>query len=152
MKTFQSFGALARTLERCVIKMEVELAGAMEASAVLVEAAAKAEIGHYQRDDMGPFKPWDELKKETKQGRVRQGWTANDPLLRSGEMRDSIEHTSSKKSFVVGSNSPLMVYQELGTSRGIPPRPVLSLALYRSTPAILKIIGKTIETTLADKT
>lgn len=154
MKTYKSFGALARTLERCAGKLEITLAEAMEASAVIVENAAKAEIGHYQRDNMGDdrgrWEAWAELKPATKKDRLRKGYAENDPLLRSGDMRDSIEHVSTMKYFVVGSKSDILLWQELGTER-IPPRSVLALALFRNTPLVMRLIGKTIEKTLADK-
>lgn len=154
MKTYKSFGALAKTLAGCVARMEMSLAVAMEAGAVIVEEAAKAEIGHYQRenmgDDRGRWEGWAELKPATKKDRLRQGYDENDPLLRSGEMRDSIEHVSTMKYFVVGSKSDILLWQELGTAR-IQPRSVLALALFRSTPLVMRLIGKTIEKTLAGK-
>jgi len=149
MKTYKSFGALARALDRVSLNLESSLAIAMEQSAALVEATAKSEFGHYQRTDMGPFAEWLELKAATKKDRLRQGYTENDPLLRSGKLRESVDHISAPFEFVVGSEDPVMVYQELGTSRGIPPRPVLAPALYRNVHNILNIVGKTIETTLA---
>ena len=57
--------------------------------ATLVEEEAKAEIGTYQ-DQAGPFIAWPELADSTKEDRTRQGFTENDPGLRSGAMRDSI--------------------------------------------------------------
>ena len=151
MKKYQSFGALAKALERLSERLPLTLEVAMAASALVVEAAAKDEIGHYQREDTGPFSAWEELKPATKADRLQQGFTENDPLLRTGELYGSIEHQSDFRSFVVGSTSEIMVYQELGTPKGIPPRPVLAVALYRNIETVLNIVGRTIERTLTGK-
>ncbi len=155
MKEYNSFGALAREMKRNLARLPSAYGVAMEKSALLVETAAKAEIGTYQTSDMGPFNPWPQLAQSTVEEKRRLGYAdeENDnPLLRTGEMRDSITHQANPLEFCVGSPSEILVYQELGTSRGIPPRPVLAPALYRSTPAILKLIGKAVETNLAGKT
>ena len=39
-------------------ELEGAYAVAMEAGALVVDATAKAEFGHYQREDMGPMAPW----------------------------------------------------------------------------------------------
>ena len=156
MKTYQSFGALARQLERASLRLEDSLGAAMEAAATLVEATAKAEIGHYQTSGMGPFTAWAPLKPATVAEKRRLGYAdaENDnPELRTGEMRDSIGHSYDfgNFTFTVGSTSEIAVYQELGTANGLPPRPFLAPALYRNVDPIRKLIGATLETTLAGK-
>jgi hypothetical protein len=54
--------------------------------------------------------------------RVRNGFAANEPLPRTGQLRDSIEWTAQGNEGFVGSNLDIAVYQELGTSRIPPPR------------------------------
>lgn len=154
MKKYASFGALAREMKLNFDKLPATYAVAMEEAAVLVEATAKAEIGTYQISDMGPFNPWPQLAPSTIAEKRSLGYAdeENDnPLLRTGEMRDSIAHESAPTGFCVGSPSEILVYQELGTSRGLPPRPVLAPALYRSTKAILKLIGRAVEKRTAGK-
>ena len=156
MKTYQSFGALARALERVSLKLPDSLGAAMEASAVLVEQTAKAEIGTYQTADMGPFTEWAPLKPATVAEKRALGYADDEndnPLLRTGEMRDSISHAYDwqRFEFVVGSTDEIAVYQELGTPKGLPPRPFLAPALYRNVPTILKLVGTSIESTLAGK-
>ena len=127
----------------------------MEKSALAVEAMAKGEIGTYQRDGMGPFNEWEELKDSTKAAHDRaiaSGIAASDagtnsPELVTGQMRADIGHESTGLGFVVGGDQ-IMAYQELGTAT-IPPRPMLSPALYRLTPQILEIVGSAVEKTLA---
>lgn len=49
------------------------------------------------------------------------------PALRTGELRDSIDHASDGQAAVVGSMSRVALFQELGTATD-PPRPFLAPA------------------------
>lgn len=137
---FNSFAAFAVHLGKIPFK-QVEKEG-LEIAAKVIEAAAKKEIGTYQRDDVGPFDPWKELADSTKADRLRQGYTENDPLLRSGAMRDSISHYIDPNGHdaYVGSPSQILVWQEYGTDR-IPPRSVLGIAAFRNKDLIKKLVG-----------
>jgi phage gpG-like protein len=132
----------ARMLETRAIPAAASVA--LDAAAAVIESEAKAEIGTYQRSDMGPFQPWAELKDATKLDRVRLGFTPNDPLLRTGDLRNSISREVHGIEAVVGSDSDVMVYQELGT-RTIPPRSVLGLAASRKTQDVLKLVGESVQ-------
>ncbi|CAE6838200.1 hypothetical protein [Paraburkholderia nemoris] len=159
MKEYKSFGAFARAMERAAVELEVAYATAMEAGALVVEASAVAEFGHYQREDMGEFTPWAELKDETKQAHIQaivDGEAAydagpNTPELVKGDLRESVKHEAAAKAFVVGSEAQVMVWQEQGTPEGLPPRPVLGPALYRDTEVVLNLVGQAIEDTLVGK-
>lgn len=107
---------------------------------------AKDLLGHYHRQNTGPFKEWEELKNSTKRERKYKGFSENDPLLRTGELRDSISFTVTKTGFVVGSTSKVAVWQEKGTTdyRVIPPRSFLGLAMYRNLGYIFKNMLKSI--------
>lgn len=158
MKTYKSFGAFARAMERAITELEPAYAAAMETGALLVATEARAEFGHYQREDMGPLEPWAELKDETKQqhiqaivdGEAAEDAGPNTPLLVKGGLRDSIEHESGPREFVVGSESQIMVWQEQGTPT-IPPRPVLATAMYRNAENVVNLVGQAVEDTLAGK-
>jgi len=159
MKEYKSFGAFARAIERAAAELEAAYATAMEAGALVVEAAAKAEFGHYQREDMGPMTPWEELKDATKwqhnmaivNGEAADDAGENTPLLVTGDLRESIKHETEPKAFVVGSESEIMVYQEVGTPEGIPPRPVLGTAMYRNAEVVANLVGQAVEDTIAGK-
>jgi phage gpG-like protein len=103
---------------------------ALEAACILVERRAKDLIGV-------PHSFWQPLAAET----LKAKGGINTPLLQSGELRDSIEHTVHYPSGFVGSNSDIAVYQELGTSR-IPPRSYLGHAAQESGPEIAKMTAK----------
>jgi hypothetical protein len=91
----------------------------LEKAAKMVEDEAKDAIGTYRYG-------WPQLAESTQEDRVRQGYSANEPLLRAGDLRDSIEHVvvHHESAAYVGSNNPIAVYQELGTV-DIPPRSFL---------------------------
>lgn len=100
---------------------------------------AKAEFGVYQAG-AGPFGAWPELAEATKEDRVAKGFTENDPLLRTGGLRDSIVSEKDATSVTVGSEDPVMAYQELGTAK-IPPRPVLGIALFKHIDGLVESLG-----------
>lgn len=78
---------------------------------------------------------WPPLADSTIEEKERLGYTGvvsdTDPLLRTGEMRDSIEAvvtpTATGVKLDVGSNDPVALYQEMGTPT-IPPRPFIALS------------------------
>jgi HK97 gp10 family phage protein len=120
-------------------RMRTEERHALERAAKLVEAESKAEIGHYQ-GEAPPFTAWAELADSTKEDRVKQGFTENDPGLRTGEMRDSISHAVGDKEAVVGSNDEKLVWFELGTEKQ-PPRSVLGTAAVHKGRQVAEIMG-----------
>ncbi len=92
----------------------------------LLAANMRKKFGTYQ-PAVGGFPAWAPLAESTKEQRVKQGYTPNDPLLRSGTMRGTTYSHASGTTGEAGVNSPIMVYHEAGTSR-IPPRPVVGPA------------------------
>ena len=108
---------------------------ALDGACKIVETEAKRVIGTY---DYG----WPPLKPETIARKAR----GDTPLLETGDMRDSIEHTVQDKSGFVGSNDDKAVWQELGTSRGIPPRSFLGGAAMRKGEEVAHAIGSEIFT------
>lgn len=139
------------SLERAIAKLaEMTIAAkiaeheAMKLACKIVQHEAKAEIGHYQ-DAAGPLAAWAPLAEATKADRTRKGYPADEPLLREGDLRDSIEIAVSDPGAAltegaVGSNSDIAVYQELGTSR-IPPRSFLGGAAVRKGEAVAEVLG-----------
>ncbi len=136
---FSSIAQFAEHLLLASAKEVLALHAGLEKCAQLIENTAKAEIGTYQQAT-GPFQDWAELADATKEDRMQQGYTENDPLLRSGELRDSIQHETGGLEAVIGSTSPIMAYQEFGTGT-IPPRPVLGPASFKNKRKIQGILG-----------
>lgn len=126
-------------------RMEHGTHTALEHAARIVEREAKAEVGTYQ-DAAGPFAAWAPLAEATQADRVAKGFSPNDPLLRTGALRDSIGHKVEGHEAVVGSPLDIAVYQELGTNGGgwggpIPPRSFLGGAAVRKAPEVAHVIG-----------
>jgi len=137
------------------IQPELVLVKIIETAAKVGEAAkeiaAKKMIGH----ELSIWKPLDEVTIERKE---REGFTgqvsATDPLLRTGEMRESISYevipNPEGATVIIGSSSKHAIYQELGTPT-IPPRPFLSVATAESIPVAEKELGETAITLLTPK-
>jgi len=104
-----------------------------------IEETAKEEIGVYQ-PAYGPFEAWAPLAESTKADRVRQGYTEDDPLLRSGELRDSIESEVVGLAAIVGTKIQIGFWQEVGTEN-IPPRPFIGPAYVRKFDPLMNAIG-----------
>ncbi len=111
----------------------------MEKACVIVEKEAKRVIGTY---DYG----WAPLAESTKADRTAHGFPEDEPLLRTGEMRDSIEHHVEEEGLgmtvvgIVGTNNPIAKYQELGTAK-IPPRSFLGEAAMHKEEEIHELFG-----------
>lgn len=140
MKEFGSLAAFASHLVQLQASVALEAHHGLKKVAQAITETAQGEIGHYQAA-IGPFPAWEELKESTKADRVHQGYTENDPLLRDGKLRDSISNEVAGHEAVVGSDSDIAVYQELGTDK-IPPRPFFGPAVEHNHRLIREIMGK----------
>jgi len=109
----------------------------LEEIAQKIEETAKAEIGTYVGNK------WPELSELTQYARSKAGFPPNDPLLMTGELRDSISHVVGAMEAEIGSTSKIMVWQEMGTDR-IPPRPVLLPAAEKNMPNMARILASLI--------
>lgn len=121
--------------------MEIAEHAALQAAGEIVQKEAKDEIGSYQ-GAAGPFAAWSPLAASTIDDRVHQGFSPDDPLLRTGDMRDSIGVVVDGHEAYVGSNDDKAVWQELGTSKGIPPRSFLGGAAVRKSKEVSEVIGR----------
>lgn len=139
MKEFDSLGAFAMHLLEREVATVVALQACTDEIGHVVQEEAISEFGVYQ-SAAGPFPAWEELAEATKEDRLAQGYSENEPLLRSGELRDSTSHTSEPLEAVIGSTDPVMVFHELGTSK-MPPRPVFGPAVVHSEAKIAAIVG-----------
>jgi hypothetical protein len=115
-KVFDLLGFIA---ELPAIERDLHATGPMiiKRACEIVEKKAKSAIG--KEHEM-----WPDLAPSTIVDKQAQGFPTPKPLLRTGEMRESIGHVAIGNEGYVGSNSPIAVYQELGTKH-IPPRSFL---------------------------
>ena len=136
--------ALAAILNRAAAKAEA-LVEPTEAFMEEVKAKAKAAIGTYEYG-------WPELADRTKEDRSALGFPENEPLLRAGDLRDSIRHRAEAipggAEGVVYSGEKTALWAEMGTVTQ-PPRSFLMESLVRSIPEMGKIFGAYAEKILA---
>lgn len=145
--TFEEMARHMLDLERI---MPVSIGRITETIATAAQERAQAKIGHYQQG-IEAFPAWAPLADSTLAEKRRLGFAPPDnPLLRTGELRESIEKRVDRLAgqAQVGSNSDVMVYQELGT-KTIPPRPVLGPTGAEVMQTIEKLIGPHIDDVLS---
>ncbi len=99
----------------------------MDDAGKMLRAAARGYIGEYQ-DAIRGSPAWAPLAERTIEDRIRLGFTPDDPLLRTGALRRSIDYTVRPRRLLLGSTSLIGLWQELGTVT-IPPRPFLGRAM-----------------------
>lgn len=145
MREFATIEGFIKFLATIPATVERVTETGLEAAAALIEKTAKDEIGIYQ-EAVGPFNDWVPLSGATLDGFYAEGIgyvpgkeelgyaPPDNPLLRTGELRDSYEHTVSGYEASIGSHSLIALWQEMGTPDArfpIPPRSILGGAAYR---------------------
>jgi hypothetical protein len=112
-----------------------------------VTTAAKDKIGEYQAQ-AGPFAAWSPLTESTKADRLRAGYSEDNPELRSGELRDSIEYVVAPPEVIIGSPLDIALWQEMGTVK-MPARSFLGGAAFEQAPILVSEAGGRLELYLA---
>lgn len=144
MREFHSFGAMAEQLAKLSLEGEAVTHELAEKGAKLIQRDAREKLGHYQ-NAAGPFNAWSELADSTKEDRVNKGFPENEPLLRTGQLQESIDTHVERNEAMVGSMDPIALWQECGTDDGhIPPRPFLGAAAFESKPKLAVICANTL--------
>lgn len=145
-KNFKNFGEFSSFFKRTFgdrrSTLEMGFENGLIESAAYLKIKAQEKFGHYQEG-------WEELAEATKKDRVRKGFTPNNPLFRTGWLRNSVEVKVAPLKASIGSNEKIMIYQEKGTTRtgwkgarGIPPRPVFLITAEQEGPEAVKIFVK----------
>ncbi|HHL2824781.1 TPA: hypothetical protein ACQ431_003012 [Citrobacter murliniae] len=93
---------------------------------VAIRDRAKEKLGTYQ-EASGGFPEWAQLAESTQDQRARAGYTPDEPLLRSGELRDSITTRADGNGSITGTALDIGLWMETGTEK-VPPRPYLGPA------------------------
>lgn len=130
-------------LERQRLLLRPTVSAALEAGGLAAEKIAKAKIGHYQPPVWPIFNRWAKLAESTLEQKIRLGYAPPDnPLLREGDLRESIGHAVEGMKLWLGSTSKVGLWQEQGTSNGVPPRPFISPALVEAQPTVKKAVAR----------
>lgn len=139
---FDDLTTFAAHLVRAELAVRRTTVVALDRAAGIIERDAKKRIGRYQ-PAVGPFQDWAELADSTQEERARLGYPTNEPLLRDGTLRASIQREVQGTEAVVGSKSDIAAYQEFGT-RTIPPRPFIGPAAFANKAKIERILGEAV--------
>jgi hypothetical protein len=151
MLRLNSLGALADALERAAITaLDAARSGLLE-GAELVKTAAQECIGQYQ-PAKGDVPEWAPLSPATQDDRVAQGFSADDPLLRTGALRDSIEVKPVEPDAVlVGVFDPEVEviakamefgYHNVRANRIVPPRSFIRGTAFEKSPEVVSLIER----------
>jgi hypothetical protein len=145
---FQGLEAFERFLVRqAAIDLQVVDGAASVASHILYEHVVGVFGDATKLEDLAP---------STQEERARLGYTANDPLLRTGEkLRDTVERLHEHLIAGVGSPDPVQAYHEFGyVSRGgtpVPARPVYEIAIVESEEKIELLLEAAVDAILGGK-
>lgn len=129
---FKSFGELARFARGINMLTNVVLTESVRLGAEIIHAELTPMFGHYQSGE-GSFPAWAPLQQSTQDDRAARGYAPNEPLLVTGELRDSYKVESGPLWAGVGSELEKAVVQEFGDPRhNTPARSTLGIAFVRS--------------------
>jgi hypothetical protein len=143
-----SMAQWCRELERQVATIKPAAALALNEIGEAVQERAKEKIGEYQ-GAVPPFRAWAPLAESTILSKTHEGYAPPDnPLLDTGEMRESISHEVAGLVLAVGSPSEIAKYQELGTVK-MPPRSFLGASMMESLPVAEKVLGEAMKDVLS---
>lgn len=139
-KELTSFGDLAANLIKDTLRVMIMAEAGLGHAAKIVQSDAKNRIGEYQ-EGTGPFPAWKPLAESTERQKELLGYGRDEPLLREGDLRESIVTEHNAMEAVVGSKMPIAKYQEFGTD-AIPPRPFIGPAAFQNQGKIARTIGE----------
>jgi hypothetical protein len=151
MKKVNSLGALADILEARSALAVAATRTALRTGAELIKTAARECIGEYQ-PAKGEIPAWAPLSPATQADRVSKGFTADDPLLRTGALRDAIEvRPVSEDEILVGVFDPEMEtvaaamefgYFNVRANRVVPPRSFIRGTAFEQGGVVAAAIGR----------
>lgn len=152
MRTFFSIPEFNAYLSRQLARVDMGFEAAMTEIGMTLQSGARDRLGFYH-PRVGPFPGWEPLAEATQTDREKRGFTADDPLFRSGELQRHITMTPSPWNVAVGvlretptadgrtTYGEIAQWMEFGATRlqvaWIPPRPFLGPTLFEMAPAIL---------------
>lgn len=134
MMSLKEFAAM---LEASVATVVPRLEIGLDKVGTLAQTLAAEYPGHYQPG-------WAPLAESTLKDKADKGFPVPSPLKRTGEMAESYKKELDLAGLAVAVGSPELkaLWQEMGTSRGIPPRPVCEPALRNSLPYAADVFGE----------
>lgn len=123
-----------------------------ENGAVAIVKAAEVIKHSAQHEWIGnEHDSWEPLKDSTIERKQRGGYEVPNPLVRTEQLRNSIEIRAEGLHAFIGSDDPVAVIQEHGTldkNGFVPPRPFMSSAAMSSAPKVKAILENAIAKSL----
>jgi hypothetical protein len=132
-----TLGELEAMLQASLRTVDVKIEIGLDKVGTLAATLAAHYPGEYQPG-------WPQLAESTLRDKADKGFPVPSPLKRTGQMAESYrkELVLSELAVVVGSPDKEALWQELGTSRGIPPRPVVAKAMENALPLAIDVFGE----------
>jgi len=143
-----TFNSLAEFFDALPGAIDRGLRKAADGIGLAIEQRAMEKLGTYQPG-------WPQLESSTQAERISLGFAPNDPLLRSGLLKDTIQGVVEPMNcgyrVVVGSDAPQARIQELGGvnsgrpgAKDLPPRPYLAPSVVEAEDAIQQSVALSI--------
>ncbi len=148
-QTFSQFSQYTQKLESTYIPTQLI---ALNLIGDYLVDESKGCIGYLQ-PAKGDFPAWQELADSTIKDKQAKGYDFNadhNPLLRTGELEDSISKSVIPNLLSVGSTSEVMVYMEEGTTK-MPARPVLGPTMFAERHKIELALGQFMKSWITGK-
>lgn len=143
-RSFPSISSFVAYMNQRIATLPEAQKHGLEKAAAHIQEKAQAAIGTYDYN-------WPQLADSTQRDRERLGFSANDPLLRSGELKESIQHRVIDHAHAaVGSDDDKAVWNELGTDKA-PPRSFLGETGARHGKEAAHLIGEAVHAHLAGR-
>lgn len=143
MKEFTSFESLSYEIANRTAMLPQSFHHAVDALGEAIKDSAQKKLGVYQEAE-GPFAAWSPLAEATMDEREALGYPRDQPLLRTGELRDSVVKETDGNTTVVGvpvgKLGTVAVAQEFGTDR-IPARSFLGGTAFAYIGTAQKVLG-----------
>ena len=118
-------GALAELLEGAVVRIRPSLVETTETLMTVGAQQARDAIGTYEWG-------WTPLAAATMEDRVQKGFSANEPLKRTGALQASVVGESEPMAMgaegAIGSSDRIAYYHEFGT-KNMPARSIFAMAM-----------------------
>lgn len=125
---FGSFQQMARFMKTVDRLSDAVISEGLRLAAEAIHEKMDPMFGSYQ-SGAGPYPDWEPLKDSTKADRLTAGFTENEPLLRTGHLRESYQVRSGLMWAGVGSEEEYALVQEVGDpTNNLPARSTLGIA------------------------
>lgn len=145
---FHGFNHLIGHVAKLTAEMDAAVNAGLNVVASKLLADTREKFGEYQTGE-GPFQTWPPLAQATKDRRLELGFSEDEPLLRTGDLRDSYYKAVGHMEAGVGSDEEKALAQEVGNpATNLPARSTLGLAFAEHEKKYFDATGEGIEALL----